>query len=257
MTRLIVFSHPNHELAIFGYLQKMRPHLLYLTDGGGETRQEQTRRGLDRIGLLDHAIFLDHTEAAFYEALVRRDSKFFETVADEVRLHIEALLPSEVLCDAVEFYNPVHDMSLPIVRAALRGRTSPAVFEIPLIYQPPGEVETYVVQRVPVSRSSRQIEIQLSESELNNKILARDQIYTILTNQLGEVLAGLTLENMQSEVIFPARLSLPEPETHDFLRYERRAESLAASGEIEHKITYDHHYRSVATSLIQERQYAT
>ena len=249
MNPLIVFSHPNHELAIFGYLQKMRPHLLYLTDGGGEARKEQTRRGLSRIGLLDRASFLDHTEESCYDALVNCDSKFFAAIGEEVRLHVEALSPQEVLCDAVEFYNPIHDMSLPILRAALRGSSSRAVFEVPLIYQKPGEVETYVVQRVPISRSSRQIDFQLSEAELANKILARDQIYTILTEQLGDVISDLAPSHLRSEVIVPARSSVPTPEAHDFLRYERRAETLSASGEIEHKITYDPHYLSVATPL--------
>jgi hypothetical protein len=256
MTTLIVFSHPNHELAIFGYLQKVRPYLLYLTDGGGETRKEQTRLGLSSIGLLDHASFMDHTEESFYNALIRCDSNFFAAVAEEVRLHVEALSPKEILCDAVEFYNPIHDMSLPVVLAALRGCSGRAVFEVPLIYQEPGGVETYVVQRVPVSRSSGQIDFQLSEQELVNKILARDQIYTILTDQLGDVICKLALAHTRSEVIVPARLSVPKPEPHVFLRYERRAETLAATGEIEHKITYDHHYLSVATSLIQGQQNA-
>ena len=39
---IAVFSHPNHELAIFGLLQRLRPRLIYLTDGGGPERVAQT-----------------------------------------------------------------------------------------------------------------------------------------------------------------------------------------------------------------------
>lgn len=253
MTTLIVFSHPNHELAVFGYLQKMRPFLLYLTDGGGEARVEQTRLGLESIGLLDHASFINHTEESFYDALVACDSRFFAAVADEVRLQVEALEPEQILCDAIEFYNPIHDMSLPVVRAALRGCSGPAVFEVPLIYQELGEVEKYVVQRLPPSRCAGQIEFQLSEQELAGKITARDQIYTILADQLGGVILRLTVTHIALEVMAPARLSLPEPGTETVLRYERRAETLAASGKIEHRITYDRNYRSVASPLLGEQ----
>ena len=48
---LVVFSHLNHELAIFGLVQRLRPNLIYLTDGGGKDRIGQTKAGLEQIGL--------------------------------------------------------------------------------------------------------------------------------------------------------------------------------------------------------------
>lgn len=251
MTKLIVFSHPNHELAIFGYLQKVKPYLLFLTDGGGEARVQQTRQGLESIGLFDKAFFMDHTEQSFYDALLECDSKFFADVADQVCGHVQALEPDEILCDAVEFYNPIHDISLPVTCAALRGSRSPAVFEVPLIYQEPAQVETYVVQRIPASRSSEQIEFQLSEQELAGKLRARDQIYTLLADQLGDVILDLSAKQIALEVMTVARRSLPEPGVDTVLRYERRAEMLAATGDIQRRITYDEHYLSVASPLME------
>jgi len=161
-TKLVVLSHPNHELAIFGFLQRFRPHLVYLTDGGGQPRVEETRRGLESIGLLEHAHFLGHPEKSFYDALLARDSALYEEVASQVCTCFQALKPEQVFCDAIEFYNPVHDISLPIVRAALDGQVGASVFEVPLVYQKAGEGESYVVQRMPGSRRGEQIEIQLS-----------------------------------------------------------------------------------------------
>lgn len=31
--RLAVFSHPAHELAVWGLMQRLQPYALYLTDG--------------------------------------------------------------------------------------------------------------------------------------------------------------------------------------------------------------------------------
>src|SRR5690606_279399 len=97
-----VFSHPNHELAVFGLLQSERPALVYLTDGGGERRVEQTRRGLAGIGLADSARYLGYAERSFYEALLEQDVAFFLEVAARVRDALTEVAPSRVLCDAVE-----------------------------------------------------------------------------------------------------------------------------------------------------------
>ena len=59
---LVVFSHPNHELAILGLLQRLRPKIVYLTDGGGPKRISETEEGLASVGLLNQATFLNYTE---------------------------------------------------------------------------------------------------------------------------------------------------------------------------------------------------
>ena len=250
MTTLIVFSHPNHELAIFGLLQRLRPHLLFLTDGGGGERLAQTRRGLESVGLLGQARFLDRTEKSFYDALLARDSEFYERVACAVRASVRAHRPDQIFCDAIEFYNPVHDISLPVVRAALRGAVSTPVFEVPLIYQRPGEGEAYEVQRAWAAPNGRPVRYQLSEQELAAKVRARDRIYTSLTDQMGPLVSELPGAHLALEFVAPARSSVPEPGPGVVLRYEWRARMLAERGEIEQTITYRRHYLPVASSLL-------
>src|SRR5262245_11842031 len=108
--RAVVFSHPNHEIALFGWLHRTKPPIVYLTDGGGEARVAQTRAGLRSIGCLDRATFLGHTEASLYEALLGRDLRFWRALAEQVRAALAVHAPRQVFCDAVELYNPVHDM---------------------------------------------------------------------------------------------------------------------------------------------------
>jgi len=122
LRRQLVLSHPNHEAAIFGIVQRLRPRLVVLTDGGGGSRPSQSRRAFDRIGLLDRVTFLDFRESDFYAALLDSDLGYFRSVVTRLRTELEAFGPEQVICDAVEFYNPVHDLSLPIVRAALATR---------------------------------------------------------------------------------------------------------------------------------------
>jgi hypothetical protein len=88
------------------------------------------------MGLLQQAHFLNHPERVFYDRLLEVDTAFFVGVADQLRQIIDQIKPDIIFCDAVEFYNPVHDVTLPIVRAALRDcADKPPVYEIPLVYQ--------------------------------------------------------------------------------------------------------------------------
>ncbi|HKO98469.1 MAG TPA: hypothetical protein VJU86_15840 [Pyrinomonadaceae bacterium] len=248
-TTLIVFSHPNHELAIFGILQRLRPHLLYLTDGGGRERVAETKRGLGRIGLLEQATFLNHSEATFYESLVAGDNSFFGQVTAQVSAVVGLLKPAQVLCDAVEFYNPIHDLSLPIVRAAIPSRENTPVLEVPLVHQKNLASEEYEVQRLPGSRQAEQIEMRLTEEELDQKLFARETIYLSLADQMGPLLSELPRAHTGLEVVAPARSAVPEPTTDQILRYEWRAELLRSRGEFSTPITYSDHYLPIASEL--------
>jgi hypothetical protein len=250
---LVVFSHPNHELAIFGLLQRWRPALLYLTDGGGADRVAQTQEGLRSIGLLERATFLDHAEASFYEALLERDEAFFRSVAEEIATAVDRWRPERVLCDAVEYYNPVHDLSLPLVLCGLAARAAPerprvAVLEIPLIRQVAASGrEEYAVQR-PMASGEPPLVFELSEEEVAAKVVARDEVYTLLAAQLGPVILDLPTDHLATEALFPAR----EPTSRaadGILRYERRAELLLRQGAIERPITYAEHFLPIALAL--------
>ena len=246
--RVFVFSHPNHELAIFGLARRLRPSFVFLTDGGGARRVAETRQALSSIGLEDRARFLPHTEQSFYDALLRRDVAFFETVAAEVRATIDALGAEQVYADAVELYNPVHDISLPIVAAALRGSRPTAVFEVPLMYQRPGDGERYEVQRFPPSDRGRSIDVTLDDDEVAAKEHARDRIYTTLLAQLGPVLRAIPRPHLAVEQIATADTRLPEPGERA-LRYEWRGELLRGRGEVSETITYAGHYAPIASAL--------
>lgn len=247
---LAVFSHPNHEIAIYGAVGQSRPFFAYLTDGGGASRVAQTREGLARLGLLDRAHFLDFTEQSFYDALLDRDHAFFDAVASRLAEVIDEVGPQRVLCDAVEFYNPVHDLSLPIVRAAIGGRTID-VFEVPLVHQSTAAAERYDIQRPFAGTRGERLEWRLSEDEVDAKIAARDHVYTILTAQMGETITGISRQQLAEEVAIRASGTLPAPGGERVLRYEWRAKLLHDRGEIDRMITFRDHYLPVATALLE------
>jgi hypothetical protein len=247
--RVCVFSHPNHEGAVLGLIQRLRPHLLFLTDGGGERRVDETRRALGELGLLDRARFLDCTEQSFYDALLDGRSDFFLEQAKRVRGAMEEIAPEHVFCDAVEFYNPVHDVSLPIVRAALAGESRTRVFEVPLIYQEPGAEERYAIQRLPESEAARAHDLDLTPEELQAKLRCRKDVYHMLRAQLPQ-LDQLAPEHLGREVVADARTGVVRPDAGRVLRYEWRGARLREAGAIERVITYRDHYAPVASELL-------
>jgi hypothetical protein len=249
LARACIFSHPNHEGAVLGLVQRLRPYLVFLTDGGGERRVNETRRALADVGLLDRAQFLDCTEQSFYDALLDRNADFFLEQVKRVRAALENLAPAHVFCDAVEFYNPVHDVSLPIVRAALEGLGRTQVFEVPLIYQQPGSEERYAIQRLPESEAERAHELELTPAELGAKLRCRSAVYHMLRAQLPQ-LEQLSPEDLAREVVAEARPGLVQPGASRVLRYEWRGERLRESGAIERVITYRDHYAPVASALL-------
>lgn len=242
-----VFSHPNHEIAVLATLRKLKPRVIFLTDGGGEHRIEESRKGLLSVGLLDNATFLPHTEQSFYDALLELDVIFFAKVAAEVRAILKDWKPEQILCDAVEFYNPVHDMTLPIVSLADDGPWS-GIFEVPLIYQKPGQQEAYGVQTAPASQTDR-IEIQLSEEECSLKTSALKTIYTILRDTLGRILLA-SPNALKTETLLPAKTPIRWPDPGRVLRYEQRAAKLIQKGEIRSEITHTFHFLPLVSQLL-------
>jgi hypothetical protein len=254
LPRAVVFSHPNHEIALFGWLRRTRPPIVYLTDGGGEERVEQTRRGLAGIGCLDRATFLGHRETALYGALLDRDLPFWRRLAEQVRAALVPHAPRQVFCDAVELYNPVHDMSLPVTKAAVRacGSPAPATFEVPLAWQPKGRPDEVVLQRVPPSRRARAVSIRLDEAELDAKVAARDRVYGLLREGMGSPFRDASREQLSVEEVVATDDAWTPPDGDDVgMRYERRGRLLKDRGEHDRVITYADHWLPLADALVR------
>ena len=239
--RLLVTGHPNHELAILGFVQRLRPHILFLTDGGGAARSAESRAALAGLGLAEHARFLDVPEGVLYRALVDGDQSVLSELAAAVRREVQRVGARQVLCESVEFYNPLHDLTLPLVRAATRGMKGVEVLEFPLIAERLEAPGTYRVQRPPASRSADVISFRLTKEEVRWKLRAARESYPSLRAQMGPVLDGVEVEHAALECFLPA-LPPPPPGPGHVLRYEARGRLLAREGHVSRVITWRDHF---------------
>jgi len=250
--RLMIFGHPAHELALFGFLQRFCPQIVIITDGGAEERIQQSRTGLESIGL--EATYLKFAENDFYAALLRRDVTFFEVVSESLSLEIAALQPNQIFCDAVEFYNPVHDLTLPLVLRAATAAPRAEVFEVPLVYQKLAAGEHYEIQRIPLASAPGPFRYHLTSQELFAKIRARDEIYLSLRNQAGPEFSATTAEHLAIEETALAQDPFAWPHaTGRKLRYEWRARLLKEQGVIDAIITRAGHFIPIMQGLLAHR----
>ena len=252
MKRLMIFGHPAHELALFGFLQRFRPEIAIITDGGGNERIRQSRTGLESIGL--EATYLKFAENDFYAALLRRDISFFEGVCESLSLEIAASQPDRIFCDAVEFYNPVHDITLPLVLRASTAAPRTEIFEVPLVYQTRAAGEHYEIQRMPVVPARPPFRYHLTSQEALAKIHARDEIYLSLRDQAGPEFSKASAEHLAIEETAPAGDPFACPHaTGRELRYEWRARLLKEQGVIDEIITHAGHFIPTVQGLLAHR----
>lgn len=247
---LMVFGHPSHELAVFGLLQRDHPDIIFLTDGGCPSRLEHSREGLRAAGYQGSAQFLEIPEASLYEALLKGNLTLLSEITKRLRDFINERRPERIYCDAVEYYNPVHDLTLLLVNSALRGTKQVELLEVPLVYEDEFNPGVFHIQRVPLALQNRRLQYFLTESQLTIKENARDNIYLNLRDQAGPEFMTPKRDYMQREEVLLST-SFPEPPgSGRKLRYEKRGKLLKEQGKVEEFITYKHHYLPIAESLL-------
>ena len=118
----LVTAHPGHELCLFGWLKQARPRVFILTDGSGtdgEPRLRSTTELLTRTGAHQGTIYGRLTDAQVYRAMLGGDACFFVTLAAELAEIFARERFDSVACEAVEGYNPTHDVCQLVTVAAL------------------------------------------------------------------------------------------------------------------------------------------
>lgn len=119
----LVVAHPGHELCVYGWLETVRPRVFVLTDGSGRSgvsRLKSTTKILAQTGSQPGSIYGRFTDQTIYKSILDADFPLFERLVMELA---EALIRAEVdyvAGDAIEGYNPVHDVCRLVIDAAVQ-----------------------------------------------------------------------------------------------------------------------------------------
>lgn len=166
-----MIAHPGHELRVHHWLEVAAPRVFVLTDGSGHagvSRLSSTTRLLERAGAIPGTIYGRFTDRELYRALLGKDWDRFAALADELAAALDAAGIEDVAGDAVEGFNPSHDVCRLLLNAALlrlaatTGRR-PRSFEIPLESSP---------EECPAADLEAAIRLRLDDDALARKLAA-------------------------------------------------------------------------------------
>jgi hypothetical protein len=245
----LIIGHPGHELRIHHWLETARPLTFVLTDGSGrgeQSRLSSTKTVLRKAGAEAGPIFGRWTDAQAYEILL---SGNLVALADVTRETADALVANNieaVVADAMEGFNPTHDLCRYITNAAIltAERTSGrkiADFDFVLAAPP---------DTAPAPILPRCVRLQLDESALTRKRIAA-QNYPELKEEIDAAIAKFGLEMFATELLRPVTTDL-SAEGNGQPFYEIHGEERVKQGHYEEVIRRRQHVLPLMQALWRE-----
>lgn len=119
----LLIAHPGHELCVHAWLSSTRPKVFVLTDGSGhgtQSRIASTTRVLHDAGASRGSIYARFTDAELYALILKCDFQPLLRVVDEFAQAIIDEKAGAVAGDAIEGFNPAHDICRMIINAAVK-----------------------------------------------------------------------------------------------------------------------------------------
>ena len=243
MTRvpILLVAHPGHELLVHGWMSSAAPRVFVLTDGSGRTavpRTQYSERLVDRAGATRGAIFGRHPDAAMYRALLDGDATVFVALTRELASAFVHEPPPYVVHDAVEGYNPVHDLCRWLAGAALgiAGQPDTPQFEFSTTGSAP---------------ASDDMRVDLDAHAVNRKLEAA-YAYPPLAQELRQKLNDHGTDFLRTETFARVR-RWDEPALFDGApQYEQFAADRVAAGVYAEGIRFREHVLPLLAALVAE-----
>jgi hypothetical protein len=116
-------AHPGHELCVHAWLEIARPRVFVLTDGSGHTgksRIESTTAVLAAAGAESGSIYGRLSDKELYTAILNNDFELFIALAEEFAAALASGPVQMVAGDAIEGFNPGHDVCRLIINTAVK-----------------------------------------------------------------------------------------------------------------------------------------
>lgn len=244
---VLVVAHPGHELRVHGWLEQARPDVHVLTDGSGhgpQARLASTTQVLDRTGARRGGVYGRCSDRDLYAAMLAGDLQVFVDLSHELAEAIVHAGGALVACDAIEGYNPSHDVCRLVTGAAVAiaanrlGRAIPA-YDFPLVGRPD-------VCPEPLRASA--LRSELDDEALARKLAAAES-YPELRDEVRTALEQAGPDAFRVECLRPHQpddLAAFESEPPF---YERHGRKRVAEGVYRDVLTFREHVRPIAEAL--------
>ena len=231
---------------------RARPIVHVLTDGSGsdgEPRIASTTALLERVGATPGSIYGRLSDREIYAAILTGDHARFIALAEELATVLARDGAELVAGDAVEGFNPSHDVCRYVINAAVRlaaeARNRPIrSYAFPLENAPDAGSAT---------GHGKPVRIELDDRMLDQKLHAA-AAYAELRSEVERTLARFGKEAFRTEWLWPIDLADPygwDPARIPF--YESYGAERVASGTYEHVVTFSEHVKPLADVLASHR----
>lgn len=244
----LVIAHPGHELRVWHWLELAQPAVFVLTDGSGrsgKSRLGSTTNILRQAGAsIGSTNFGRVTDLDLYHAILCRDFEFFVRLAEELAQQLHEQEMEYVVGDAIEGYNPAHDLCRLIINSAVmiskhRRRTVLDNFDFLLSGRP----DVYEAQT-----HSKAITLHLNDKQLATKLKAA-RGYRELQDEIDSTLKDYGFEAFRTECLRPVNNTNCCYHLQETPFYERYGEKQVAAGLYRDVIRYREHMNPLAEAL--------
>ena len=234
---VLIVAHPGHELLLHHWLEQVRPRVYALTDGSGADQAARTagaRAVLTAAGAEAGDVFGQASDRAWYRALTDRDPSPLLEAAGAILADARRLRPALIVSDAVEGYNPMHDLAAGLAEAVCAALAAEGAAVEHLVYPTVGDAPLGVVRSLT----------RLDEAAVERKLAAaraQPALRTELEAYLERVGAGVACE----ELFRPG----PAPAPDWRPRYEELGRRRVASGRYSEAIESRRHVLPMLDAL--------
>jgi hypothetical protein len=242
----LVIGHPGHELRVHHWLELARPLTFVLTDGSGRehrSRLSSTAKILRVTGAKPAAIFGHWTDAEAYDILLTGNlDALIEVTQDLARAFLKNDIRA-VAADAMEGFNPTHDLCRYLTNAAIliaeREAGFPiANFDFPLVGLP---------DSAPPGLREKCVCLKLDEHALARKRAAAEN-YPEMKPEVEAAISRFGLEVFAIELFRPVTSELAMA-LSDEPYYETHGENRVKEGHYSQVIRYRQHVAPLMRAL--------
>lgn len=248
----LVMAHPGHELRIHRWLEKTKPKTHVLTDGSGSGSQGRlgsTRKVLAATGAGVGSVFGPWTDQRAYELIFHHSLDELRAVVTSLAEEFVADDVDLVVSDAIEGFNPTHDMCSMITECAIQlaaHHGDRPIWHMDFLLEAPPDAGVDVSDR----RATEQIFLHLDEGAWQRK-MERALAYPGLRDEVERWMAIHTPDAFRLEVLRPvkpledlARLFDGSPPA-----YESVGEQRVAQGVYNRVLRFREHWLPCAEAL--------
>jgi hypothetical protein len=239
----LLIAHPGHELRIHGWLEKARPLVFIITDGSGATGIARIAKSADVLraaGCRCGSAFGRFTDVNVYDFILHCDVDPFVSLTREIAMSLADAGVDYAVGDAVEFYNPVHDLSRVILSFAIE-------YARQLTHREIDQFEFAVVNS-PRKHAANDVVVNLDDAAMGRKIDAALR-YDELQGQAEEDIRRNGLDTFRTERLHFLDRAAARPEPTGIPYYEKRGEEQVRAGRYVEVLRYRPHFAAFVEEM--------